>query len=621
MSTLELTALIGIVLGGLSLLIFTLAHAALVSPVYMGGAVAVALLCLFLILRRFLRTCSSGDGSFDMPRGEGRLSLVECFILLLSAIFVLLILPFDLAPPLARDELIQHLTLPVLYLREGSAVKVPFMGVSYFPMNMNMLYLAGMSFGSEALPRLTHHAFGLLTAFGIYSYLRFRTPRRYAMLGALLFIATPVVLNLSRVAYVDLGATFYSTLALFALLRWRHSVRSANSGRKWFYYSAVLLGFSLGTKYNMLIALMLLSSMVVYISLKREDAPARNNGQGAAIRDGVIYAAIALLVFSPWLVRNFIWAGSPLYPLFGAIVDGTGVGAGLHTGGSVSPIEKRYLLYGENLMDILMVPLRIFWEGVDGSIRKFDGVLNPVYLLFIALAFVRRLGRDQRYLWYLMGFAGAFFTMTFFTTDLVIRYILPVLPPVVIIAVAGIRGSIERAGLSRYVVFAGLLCFFLFSGVYLYGLHARYAPIGYLAGAESRGEYLSSRLPDYETTAYANANIPQDSKVLMLFTGERTYYWEREYYYGGRLGENIIAQVGAAAGSEELLRDMRGDGFTHLFIMDHIFERFAADNFNETELGLLRDFFGRYVKRIYSANGFSLYRLAPLEKPSEIIIN
>ena len=48
----------------------------------------------------------------------------------------------------------------------------------------------------------------------------------------------------------------------------------------------------------------------------------------------------------------------------------------------------RKLLYGEDLWYILLIPLRIFWEGQDGSHRYFDGLLNPLYLIFIPLAFV-----------------------------------------------------------------------------------------------------------------------------------------------------------------------------------------------------------------------------------------
>ncbi len=627
MSTLELTALIGIVLGGLSLADFALAHLGMVSPAYMAVSSVAALLCACIIIRRYIRLRSLARfseelhsaelppaelhsaelhsaelHSADLPLDEGRFSLLERGLLLAIAFFVVLILPFDFAPPIARDELIQHLLMPALYLREGGAVQVPYIGSSYVPMNLNMLYLAGLSFGSEALPRLTHHLFGLLTALGIYSYLRFKMPRVYCLLAALLFIATPAVMNLSRTAYVDLGATFFATMALFALLRWRHS------GKRWFFYSAVMLGLALGTKYSMVIAFALLPPMAIYIYIQR------GGSQLGAIRAGLIYAAIAVAVFSPWLVRNFIWTGSPLYPLLGAIVDITGNGHGVHTGGAVSPIEKRYLLYGESLLDIVMVPLRIFWEGVDGSIQRFDGVLNPMYLLFIALAFTKRLGRDYRYVWSLFIYSAVFFAMTFFTTDLVVRYILPVLPPLVIVSVVGLRASIQRAGLGRYIAFAGILFFFVFSLFYLYGLHTRYAPLRYLAGEQSREQYLTERLADYDTTAYANANIAKDSKVLFLFTGDRAYYWEREFFYGGRLGENLIAQMKRVSSGEELFLDMKRQGFTHLFIMDHIFDRFAVDNFTTDQLDILRSFFSVYVHRLYSANGFSLYSIKSAEK-------
>ncbi len=585
MSPLDITYRVGFVIGGLSLLVFLLGHTGLLSPVFIVLAVLVAVFFLWLLLRQ--GSISSGARFVSCP--GPRPWLLHGTVLL----FVLLVLPLALTPPSVRDELIHHLAVPAIYAREGRIIDLPTMPVSYFPMNIDLLYLIPLVLGNDIVPRLVHLAFGLLTAAVIYSYLSVRLDRRSAVLGVLLFLSTPVVMNLSRMAYVDLGATFFSTLALVGVLFWR------DGDDRWLLYSALALGLALGSKYNMLISLMLLSLMVVHVSLRRR------RGQAASLRTGALYFAVALVVFLPWLLRNYILAGSPLYPLIGAVSSSFAEGGGLHVGGSLSPVAKRYILYNESTLDILLVPLRIFWEGMDNSIERFDGVLNPFFLVFILFAFLRRGLKD---LWYLVVFSVLFFYIAFFTSDLVIRYILPVLPPLVIISVWGLKNAFETRVL-RYAATVFLFLFLAFNLHYLKGLYTSYRPISYLVGGETRREYLSRVLPDYRVVAYANENIPEDSKVYFLFTGDRVYYWERDVYYGDRTGGELVSLVKGARDAASLRDRFTSRGFTHLFVMDALLKRFALDNFGEDELAVLSGFFRDHIERLYGANGFSLYRI------------
>ncbi len=108
MSTLELTALIGIILGGLSLANFALAHLGMVSPVYMAASLVAALLCACIILRRYIRLRSCPELATELPPVQGgRLSALEWGLLIAICFFVVLIRPFDLAPPIARSEMIE----------------------------------------------------------------------------------------------------------------------------------------------------------------------------------------------------------------------------------------------------------------------------------------------------------------------------------------------------------------------------------------------------------------------------------------------------------------------------------------------------------------------------------
>ncbi|MBI5599363.1 MAG: glycosyltransferase family 39 protein [Deltaproteobacteria bacterium] len=611
------------------MLMFLLGHAGLLVPGYAVLAIVLSAAFLFFLLKRNLKEArpevavkdgwlavedgvlAVEDGVLavnkaGVPAAKG-VSRREAAFFVLTAVFALAVALLAMTPPSVRDELIHHLAVPRLYVQKGRIFEIPFMGFSYFPMNIDLLYIIPLLLGNDIFARLIHFAFAVLTGLVIYSYLRPRLGRAYAVLGFLLFFSTPVVMNLARTAYVDLGATFFSTLALVGILEWgdggREGRKDGGKGEKrLFYWSALSMGLAIGAKYNMLISLFLLTFLVVHLSIRKGSA------QRLAIRDGFIFFAIAITVFSPWLIRNYVWKGSPFYPMMQAAISKAATeGGGLHFGEALSPIGRRYLLYNESTLDIVLVPLRIFLEGVDNSIEKFDGVLNPFLLIFMALSLFRI--QEERDIKYLVVFSVLFSYIALFTADLVIRYILPVFPPLVVMAVRGVRHGMEEKRGMRYASIAALVLLFSFNLFYLGGLYQRYMPLGYITGGESRSGYLSRVLPDYRVVEYANANIPLSSRVLFLFTGDRGYYWERGYFYGDRMGGDIISFVKRAGDAEGLKREFLDTGATHLFILDRLLEKFAGDNFNDNEIRLLSAFFKDSTERLYGANGFSLYRI------------
>ncbi len=581
----------GFVLGALSLLLFFLGHLGLLFPVYISAACAVAVvLFIFTVLRRHISE-EAGRG-VSMPFTSIEIVLAAAVLVLI----VVLMVP-ALTPPTVRDELIQHLALPKLYLAKGRIYEIPFMGFSYLPMNIDMLYLIPLAFGNDIAPRLIHMGFAVLTGLLVYFYLLPGSGRAYALLGLLLYLATPLVANLSRMAYIDNGSAFFSTLALFAALQWR----SRDFETKWLVYAAVSMGLALGSKYNAAISFLLISMFILY-------AYARDRGSSAgALKSVVIFTAIAFAVFSPWLIRNYIWRGNPFYPLWESAMHSVSRGQGVHINGVMSPVAKRTILYNEGIFDILILPLRIFWEGMDNSIRGFDGVLNPLYLVFIPLAFIKRRAGDGN-VKFLLLFSLLFFVLAFFAVDLVTRYLLPTLPLIVILVVLGFRNlrAVPKLSEGALVLMAALL---VFDGVYIAGLYKRSDPLSYLGGAETREQYLEKMLPDYKTTRYANRTLPADAVVMFLFTGDRGYYWDRDYFYGGREGVFLKQYLQTSSSGRDLLEKFRGGGASHLFIHEALLAKFINDNFTDREKRVVLDFFNNYTERLHAANGFAVYAM------------
>lgn len=577
----------GIALGALSLLVFFLGHLGLISPPFLAASCLLAGGLFYLSIRK-RRVYGQPAPCF---------SLFHLALIAITVILVLVLLPLALTPPAVRDELIQHLAVPRLYLEKGRIYEITSMGFSYLPQNIDLLYMVPLAFGSDIAPRLVHMAFAVLTGLLVYFYLLPGSGRSYALLGLFLYLATPLVANLSTLAYIDHGSAFFSTLALIGALKWREE----GFALKWLVYSAISMGFALGSKYNAAISIMLVGLFVVY-SYARD----RRDFAGA-VRAGLLYGVIAVVIFSPWLVRNYVWKGSPFYPLWESAVHAAAKGEGFHVTSEMAPVGKRFLLYGEGALDLILLPLRLFWEGTDNSIQRFDGVLNPFFLVFIPLAFIRK-RRGDGALGFLALFSVLFFIFAFLTADLVTRYLMPVIPLLIIMVTIGFRNLVETKKL-RLLAAALLAALLVFDAAYITGLYRRHSPLPYLLGAQTREQYLSKRLPDYAVVNYANGVLPKGAKVMLLFSGDRGYYWNAEYVYGERTGTFLLGYVRGAKDGEALKQRFTAQGITHLFINDRLTEKFLNDNFTRAELAVVVDFFNKHAARLYGANGFSIYAL------------
>ena len=245
--------------------------------------------------------------SLSAAAASSRTERILCMVMacVLAGILVVEVL-LCLMPPVSRDALIHHLAIPKLWIRHGGFFETPWADFSYFPMNVDLLYLVPLLFGNDRVPAFIHLLFGWGTGYLVYRYLKDQAGNVWGLIGLLVFVSTPIVIRLSVTAYVDLGMIFFTTASVLSYLRWR-------DGRyedvKWFLLAAVCMGLAAGTKYNALISWLFLGGAVCYLF-------ARDTGkQLQAIRWGAIFSLVALAVVSPWLVKNLILKGNPIYPL------------------------------------------------------------------------------------------------------------------------------------------------------------------------------------------------------------------------------------------------------------------------------------------------------------------
>jgi hypothetical protein len=540
-------------------------------------------------------------------------------------------------PPVSRDALTHHLAVPKLYLQHGGMVEIPAIEFSYYPMNLDLLYLLPLYFGNDILPKFIHFAFALATTGLIFGYLRRRTTINLALAGALFFLSLPVIVKLSITVYVDLGLIFFTTWSLLSLLRWRETGFRVPE----LAIAAVACGLALGTKYNALPAFLLLTFLVPVLYVRNQ--PQNAAASRKAVLWGACFASIALAVFFPWMIRNLIWTGNPIFPLYDGLFNPGGSG----NGSSLGPWAIRKLVYGESWWETLLIPLRIFFQGQDDLPQLFDGRLNPLLLILPIFAFFPRMNRGKlsnkpegqgggpspapaangsgfsdggsstlkSEKLALLGFSVGYLLIAFFTTDMRVRYISPIIPPLVILAVLGFQNLFEVAGGERggqaltpwrALLTLGVLVFFSLNGGYIFQLFSKVNPVPYISGQVTREAYITQHRPEYPAIAFVNRTLPQDARILSIFLGNRRYYFDREVLSDLPLVQTALAD---AANPEDLLRSLKNRGVTHLVVGSALFNNWVAGNLSPSQKVLLQGFFNEKTRALFMENGHAVLEL------------
>ena len=518
------------------------------------------------------------------------------FLWLLIAAWVLADVVLALTPPTGRDELTDHLLMPRLYVRAGRIFHVPFAVYSYYPKLLDMLYTPWLRWGWDLAPKVVHGLFGFLTALLLYAYLTRRLNAVYGMLGFFFYLSTPVVLRLGSVAYVDLGLVFYATAALLCLVLYIEEPAAL----RWLILAGLSAGFAMATKPNGLLAVLLLWLVFAF-------ALARESGRGWWWMPSrlLLFGALALVAFSPWAIKNAFATGNPLFPFFGGLLGGATGGADSDLPG-LSIIEMRRLLYGESWLEIALLPLRIFFTGRDDDPRYFDGVLTPFLIAFLPWAFEGKWGREKR-LFFI--FSVFYLLYAIFLGGLRVRYVLPIVPPLVILAVYGIHNIYLRIGRPGFL-YAAVAFFALLHGVYLWNYFQYVSPIAYIFGRESRTAFLERTLPDYPVFEFVNRSLPESARIYLLFMGRRAYYCERDYYHD--LGDNpalLLQAIQKARSGTEVAHDFGPRGITHLVAREDLLKPFLENNLTPEAVRVWNAFARDHLERLYQDGRYAVYRL------------
>lgn len=248
------------------------------------------------------------------------------WVLLAAGLVYLIALPYALTPAIQSDELRYHLAAPQAWLELGRIEYLPHQAFSNFPFLIEMLFMIALALQGAEGAHMVHLAFlescAVLVALLAWLLIRETTPRgpriddgpgpetrTLAGLAGIAFAAIPTATLLACWSFVDIA-----TCAYFLAIAYVGGLMLVSRRPPPAWLMGVMAGGAMGTKYSMIpLGIAVAAFFIPLLAASRGVA---------ALRRFAPALGIALLVVSPWLIRNALWTGNPVYPLAYSVFGG-----------------------------------------------------------------------------------------------------------------------------------------------------------------------------------------------------------------------------------------------------------------------------------------------------------
>lgn len=515
-----------------------------------------------------LRAMRTGEWRFVRP-ASWRLAMLVAALLALAFGLVGTLGPVD---SFEWDALAYHLAVPKLWIEAGQITLIPTIHHSNFPFAVDNLYIWGLLWGDSAGAKtfsLLYGGFGALALFGLA---RARYGERAGWWAVVAFLGIPAVLWEIGTAYIDVSHGLWAGLGI--LFAAEVVEDPTKRGRLWL--SAVCLGMAAASKYTGL-QVAIAAALVVAIASVVQKRFAHGIGQAALL------GSVALLLCSPWLARNFVQLGNPVYPFFYESFQGKNwgpshaeiykneqqtfgvgrtprgrnwnefpsavIGLAYQPGRYTNPNPVEGQGFPTGAMGVTGIAAGLLWL-VAGRPRRFEGaVLGAVFLCFL--------------MWFALSQQS--------------RYALNMTIPLCLLAggaVARLRAGPILAALASA---QGMYSLWLIKGVTVD------PKLPVIVGKVSNEDYLLAVVPFYEAAQTINEDT--SARKVVLYDEVFGYYLNTPYLWGNP-GHSAVFDYEAMPDGNGLVAALRSQGVTHLYV-----------SFVQEPAGLLGRLFNPRVER------------------------
>jgi len=453
-----------------------------------------------------------------------------------------------------HDSIAYHYLGPTVWLKHGVIRAVPDEVLTYFPVVVETQYAALMALGGQRAPNLfaiISLAALLLSATSLAVWMGVDQGAVWWIVA--LIASTPVIQTGVFGGFID------AVFAAFVLMGARIAF-DANQPRQ-YAVCGIFCGLAMGTKYTGIMAAGVLAFCVIVMRVWTRSRPAAE-----VMKCVVIAGLVAVIVASPFYLRNWILYGCPIYPPPPSLLR-------FFTARGMLPAVMQELLknvretgagLGRSPMDLLLLPFNLTYH--TSNFRGAGGIgLVPLALAPFGLAVMRRDAFARA-----MALFAILETAGWFMTAQVSRYLIPVYVIALIFGVIG-WGYIRRSGSGTGNMLAGLIVAISVA----YGLFMIGASRKDDVHAALSSKYEAQRMrttPFYDSYEFIN-NEPSVKRVLILDRYISAYFVEKDYVKPfGRWGEETLPGTSNVKQVMEQLGDLQ---VTHILDVEDGGEPFS----------------------------------------------
>ncbi|MDX2036346.1 MAG: glycosyltransferase family 39 protein [Isosphaeraceae bacterium] len=481
------------------------------------------------------------------PGDEKRVGFPPPSLMLAVAPFVLIMALGAMLPTIDFDSIEYHLQGPKEYFLAGAITFLPHNVYTSMPFSTEMLHLLGMHVANDwwlgaLIGQLLVASFAWAAGLTIWATaMRWGSPRA-AWIATIAYLSTPWIYRMAAIPYVEGPLCFYHAALLWAAARAWTAPKEARS-RFWL-AAGLLAGGAMATKYPGLVSAVVPFGAAAVAAAWRARSP----------RIVVAYGFGVVLVMTPWLVKNVVDTGNPVYPLgyevFGARHWDAEMDAKWRRAHGPRPIELSAL--GGSLLEVAG---RSDWQ-------------SPLYTTLAIpalIVLVRSRGRGLLAL----GFVGYIFATWWLFTHRLDRFWLPLVPALALFAGQGaevFRGRAATAWLA-FVVGLCVVTNFIYCSTSLAGLEDWTGDLKRLR----RGvpEMLNPPL------ARLDAGLAPGAKPLLVGQAA-VFHLEHPCVYNTVFDDEILEQLTSGRSVDEIRRTFRERGITHVYVDWHEIERYRS---------------------------------------------
>jgi hypothetical protein len=509
---------------------------------------------------------------------------------LIAAPFFLTMLLGSMLPAIDFDVIEYHLEGPKEYYQAGRIAFLPYNVYTSMPFGVEMLHLLGMevlddwwtgAMVGQLLVALHAPAATVL----IVRAARLWGSPRAAWVAGIVYLTTPWVYRIATIPYVEGPLCYYHAALIWALAmttparapsaKAAQPVDLGELGRKpgdaglghpssgMAVLTGLLAGGAMSCKYPALVSAVLPFGAWTMI------ASARQRSASTVLRFALGWAAI----MSPWLIKNVVDTGNPVYPLayrvFGARHWSPALDAKWSSAHGTRPIRASLLV--DSVLDVAG---RSDWQ-------------SPLYAVLAPLAFLNPFWRRRAAL--LWGYCAYLFLTWWLLTHRLDRFWLPILVPLAILAGLGADWTRSRIWTAWLAVVMTLLIItnFAYNSTALAGLNEWTHDL----------RALRTSVPARVNGGLANldATLPPDAKVLLVGQAA-VFHLNHAIVYNTVFNEETIETLARDRPPHEVAAALRKMGVTDVYVDWFEIERYRSDgNYGFTDF-VTHELFDRLVR-------------------------